>query len=247
MKLESIRIDGANGELPLAGLRYVPVGRAKRLVVVLAHGFTSGKYSLDSVAAFLAGRGHECVTFDVVGHKLGCTGGYMEHIGQAAENLRQTMAWIRANGSAESIAIIGHSMGAAAAVQVAAWEAASPNAARPLLGIACVCMGVNPTAGFDTVLGASMLKQRADYVQGTPAKELLSGLNDMLESANELGSLPVLLIAARSDVLLPVANVELLGERIGATADLRVIDAMHLDAPDRSRGLLLNWLEGLGA
>jgi pimeloyl-ACP methyl ester carboxylesterase len=246
MKLEPIIIESHDGAAPLAGLRYIPQQVQKPIGVVLAHGFTSAKHSMDSPAAYLAERGYACVTFDVVGHKLGCTGGVMHHICQAADNLAQALAWARKNLSVYHTAVIGHSMGAAAAIQVAAWESSEPNANRPLSGIACLCMGLNPMAGFETALGAAMLTQRADYVRGAPAKELLAGLNGMLDSASQIDQLAALMIAARSDVLLPVSSVHLLAERIGPSAEVRTIEAMHLDAPEKSRGILFRWLEGLG-
>jgi pimeloyl-ACP methyl ester carboxylesterase len=185
------------------------------------------------------------VTYDAVGHKLGCSGGQMHHITQAAENLRQAVEWMKANVLCSGIAVVGHSMGAAAAIQFAAWESSKPDSVKPLRGIACLCMGVNPIAGFSTPLGASMLNMRSDYVSGAPAIELLNGLSGMLESADKVGPLPVLLVAARNDVLLPVTSVEKLGERIGPTAEVRTIEAMHLDTPEKSRGLVYRWLEGL--
>ncbi len=247
MNLEPIRIQGADDAYPLASLRYIPDSNPKQIGIVLAHGFTSGKYSMDSLAAYLCERGFECVTFDAVGHKLGCTGGEMLCIDQAADNMRQAIAWMRANLPVARIAVVGHSMGAAAAIHTAACEQANPPAAMPLCGIVCLCMGVDPTAGFESSLGAAMLKQRGDYVRGAPAKDLLSGLNGMLDRAGKIGPLPTLLVGARNDVLLPVRNVEILGERLGATAEVRIIEAMHLDAPDKSRGIVIRWLEMLGA
>ena len=246
MKLEPVHIHGNGSDLSLIGLHYVPSLESKQTGVVLAHGFTSAKYSMDSPAAYLSERGYECVTFDAVGHKLGCTGGEMRYISQSADNLMQAVVWMRAHLAVSRIAVIGHSMGAAAAIQVAAWERVNPNAAIPLAGIACLCMGVNPTAGFDTALGASMLKVRSDYVSGAPAQELLQGLDGMLDAAANIGDLPTLLIAARNDVLLPVANVEMLAAKIGTQTSIRIVEAMHLDAPEKSRGALFNWLESLG-
>lgn len=246
MKLEPVRIYSTRNDIPLAGLHYTPEQEKKSIGVVLAHGFTSAKHSMDSPAAYLSEHGYECLTFDAVGHKLGCTGGEMQRIDQAADNLHQALAWLRTNLPVSRVAIIGHSMGAAAAIQVSAWEHAAPSPAKPLCGIACLCMGLNPSAGFETVLGAAMLAQRADYVRGKPAKELLAGLNGMLGAAAEIGAVPALLIAARHDVLLPVRNVEMLCKTMGTSAEVRIVEAMHLDVPEKSRGALYNWLEKLG-
>ena len=90
-----------------------------------------------------------------------------------------------------------------------------------------------------------MLRQRSDYVAGAPARLLLSGLHELLESAKLIRTTPVLLLAAKNDILLPVSAVDALHNRIGEMSTMRTVDAMHLDAVDRSRGLLYNWLEGL--
>src|SRR5690348_1620861 len=90
----------------------------------MAHGFTSGKYSMDSLANYLATRGFEALTFDFVGHKLGCSGGEMVTIAQAPANLADVLHWFRGVTEAERIVLVGHSMGAAAALATAAWEIA---------------------------------------------------------------------------------------------------------------------------
>ncbi len=247
MKIIKSKIPSSEPGILLDALRYVPEVNKRNLGVLLAHGFTSGKYSMDSAAAYLAERGYECVTYDAIGHKLGGTGGEMLHIRQSAENLRDALYWTSQNCEVSRLAVIGHSMGAAAALQAVAWhEETVDRQTQPafdLAAIACVCMGINPVSGFDSPLGAAMLKQRSDYVAGAPARELLSGLQELLDSARHIRSTPVLLLAAKNDILLPLAAVEALHNRIGEMSTMRTVDAMHLDAVDRSRGLLYNWLE----
>src|SRR5690242_2287330 len=101
----------------------MPEAPRKPVALLYAHGFTAGKYSLDGLASYLAGRGYEGLTFDFVGHKLGCSGGAMRHLSQATDNLAAVLAWLRRATDAEQIVLIGHSMGAAAALQVAARKA----------------------------------------------------------------------------------------------------------------------------
>jgi pimeloyl-ACP methyl ester carboxylesterase len=243
VKLESVLIPAEGATL--TGLRYVPEGRIKSTAIIYTHGFTSGKYSLDSLAGYLAGRGYPGLTFDLVGHKLGGTGGEMHRTVQAAENLRDALTWVRAHLEAAQVVLVGHSMGAAAGVQVAAWEHAMPGD-PPLAGIVGLCMGLEPATGFESKIGRAMLAQRHDYVTGAPALDLLTGLNTLVLSAAEIGDLPALFIAARQDVLISVARVEALAALAGPNASVVALDAAHLDAPDRSRATIIQWLEDQG-
>ena len=241
MKLESVRIPAEGATL--AALHYLPEGQVRPTVLLYTHGFTSGKYSLDTLAGYLAGRGYPGLTFDLIGHKLGGTGGEMRHTLQAAENLRDALIWVRGHLETAQVVLVGHSMGAAAGLQVAAWERQSPGT-PPLAGVISLCMGLEPAAGFASQIGRAMLAQRHDYVAGAPALELLTGLNSMVQTAAaEIGDLPALFIAARQDVLLSVARVEALAAIAGANASVVVLDAAHLDAPDRSRATIIQWLE----
>ena len=199
---------------------------------------------MDTLAGYLAGRGYETLTFDLVGHKLGATGGEMERTEQAAENMRDALAWMRRQTRAEKIVMVGHSMGAAAALQTAAWERQEPGI-PPLVGLICLCMGLEPARGFDGQIGKAMLAQRSDYVAGAPPLQLLTGLDRLLEAAREIGDLSTLLIAAKQDVLLTVERVEALAARIGPGAAVTVLETTHLEAPDKSRGAIANWLDRL--
>ncbi len=242
MRLEAVRIP--SGGVELAALRYVPDRPLRPTALIYAHGFTSGKYSLDNLANYLAGRGYPGLTFDFVGHKLGCTGGEMRHISQAAENLQDALRWLRAHSEAEQVVLIGHSMGWAAVLEVAAQERRHPsNDGARLAGIVCMSIGLEPTRGFDNAVGRTMLAQRSDYVVGAPALELLSGLDTLILATREIGNLPALFIAARQDVLVSVARVEQLAALAGPAASVTTLDTSHLDAPDRSRSTIAQWLD----
>jgi pimeloyl-ACP methyl ester carboxylesterase len=244
MRLEVVWIPGGVGTL--SGLHYVPEGDGRSIALVLAHGFTAGKYSVDGLAGYLAGRGYEAVTFDFVGHKLGCSGGAMERTGQAAENTRDALAWLRRRTAADRIVLVGHSMGAASVLQVAAWERQNPPAEGPkLAGIVCMGMGLEPAKEFQSPIGQAMLTQRQDYVVGAPALELLTGLRTMVLAAREIGDLPALFLSAKQDVLVSPARVEALAALVGPSASVLSIDSSHLEAPDRSRGPIAQWLEKL--
>lgn len=246
MKLEAVRIPSEG--VQLAALRYVHANVAHPTALLFAHGFTSGKYSLDLLASYLAGRGFEGLTFDFIGHKLGATGGEMHHTDQAVANLRDALAWLRQNTDATQIVLVGHSMGAAAALAVAAHERQHPSApdTARLAGIVCLCMGLEPSRGFSGAIGRAMLTQRSDYVAGAPAVQLLMGLEHLILAADRVGNLPALFIAARQDVLISPERVEGLAVRVGPSASVAIIESSHLEAPDRSRATISQWLEQQG-
>jgi len=246
VRLEMVTIP--SGSVELAGLRYLPEERLRPTALLYAHGFTAGKYSLDSLAGYLAGRGYAGLTFDFVGHKLGGSGGEMRRAQDVAVNLRDALTWLRHHSDAEKIVLIGHSMGAAAALQVAAWERERPAhaEAQRVAGVVCICLGTEPSRGFETAIGKTMLAQRSDYVVGAPARQLLQEVDTMALAAEEIGSLPALFIAARQDALISLAHVEELAELAEQPASVAVVDSSHLEAPDRSRGTIVQWLEKQG-
>jgi pimeloyl-ACP methyl ester carboxylesterase len=243
LKLELVGIPGDG--VTLAGLRYLPEGNGRDTALVYTHGFTAGKYSLDGLASYLALRGYEGLTFDLVGHKLGSTGGEMRSAEQAAENLRDALRWLRRHSGAQNVVLIGHSMGGAATLRAAAMEWQEGGAAlgqARLAGIVCLCVGRHPARGFEGVIGKTMLAQRSDYVTGAPPMELLQQLDALTLSASDVGDLPALFVAAKQDALVTPGRVEELARLVGPTATLVTLDTSHLEAPDRARPTVLQWL-----
>ena len=200
---------------------------------------------MDILAGYLAGRGYEGVTFDFVGHKLGATGGAMVRAAQAIENVQDVLGWFRDRTEARRIVLIGHSMGGAASLAAAAQEQNDfAGGKAKLAGVVSIAMGLNPSQGFSGAIGKAMLQQRADYVTGAPALELVQGVDKLVEQAAQLGDLPLLLAAAKQDVIVPVERIEALS-RLVANASLIQMESSHLEAPDRARAAILQWLDRL--
>ncbi len=153
MRLETVGI-AADG-VTLAALRYLPDRSPRPTALLFSHGFTAGKYSLDGLAGYLAGRGYEGLTFDFVGHKLGATGGEMWRAEQAVDNLSAALGWLRRHSAARNVVLIGHSMGAVATLGLAAREAMAHKEPEgsALAGLACLCTGLEPTRGFEGAIG----------------------------------------------------------------------------------------------
>jgi pimeloyl-ACP methyl ester carboxylesterase len=210
----------------------------------MAHGFTAGKYSLDGLAGYLADRGYVALTFDYVGHKLGDSGGEMRHASQAIDNAAAALVWLREHQSPEKVALIGHSMGGIAVLNVASRDSLR-DVPGALAGVVSLCAGVRATQGFSTPVGKAMLAQRSDYVAGAPAAWLIQELDGLAEAVSDLSYIPALFIAARQDVVVSPARVEELARAAGERATVTLIDTTHLEAPDRSRGTVLQWLDEL--
>lgn len=244
MRLDALAIPSAHGKL--AALHYGAEAGSADTVVIYSHGFTSGKYSMDSLASYLASRGYPGITFDFVGHKLGASGGEMRYLMQAADNLQDVLDWVRQRLQPPRVVLAGHSLGGLATLAVAAAELETPAASGvSLAGIACLCVGVSPGHGFESAVGQIMLNQRSDYVVGAPAWQLVGQLDELAASAERIDDLPTLLVAASQDILVPESRVHSLAARIGNAATVAVIESSHLEAPERSRRTLLEWLDVL--
>jgi fermentation-respiration switch protein FrsA (DUF1100 family) len=107
-------------------------------------------------------------------------------------------------------------------------------------------MGRHPSRGFEGVIGKTMLEQRRDYVAGAPALTLLQQLDSLTLAAGGVGLLPALFVAAKQDAVVPPEWVAELAALAGSTATLTVLDTTHLEAPDRARPTILQWLQAQG-
>ncbi len=235
MKLERATIP--SDAVRLAALIYAPNVRRFRAPIVLSHGLTASKESLDLLAGYLAGRGHVCVSFDFRGHKLGGSTGDLNHAEEALSDLACAAAWARDRFREPRCVLLGHSMGALLGLVLAA------RGGEGIESVVAIATGPNPSKGFKGPIGQALMRQRGDYVSGVGPAALLAELDEMAQSVGDLGSVPSLFVAARGDALVKPSRMAELTARAGAHAELIEVDGSHLDAADSARGPIAGWLE----
>lgn len=233
------RISIPNGPVVLAGLTYEPDTSPRDLCVVLAHGFTASKESMDLLASYLSLRGYPCLTFDFRGHKLGGSTGEIHHAVELVSDLETAITWATRAFHRPRCALVGHSMGALIALLVAQRE--------EVAGVVAIATGTHPSCGFDTAMGAAMLQQRTDYVLGVPPRILLEQFDSLTQHVEELGPKPALFVATRGDGLVKPARVRELAARVGPQAEFVEVEGSHLEAPDRARGIVAAWLDKISS
>jgi pimeloyl-ACP methyl ester carboxylesterase len=224
------------GDADLAALYYTPAGDGARAVpVVLAHGYTGSKETVDVMAGYLCASGHVCLTFDFRGHKLGGSTGQMLAARDAVDDLRAAIGDLRSHTGSSRVALVGHSMGGAAALVAASED-------PEVLGVAALGTSGSVLAGFGTRAGEALMAQRGDYVIGAPAGAILAELANLCGGAAPLGGRAVVFVAARGDVIVPSGSVRELALRHGPSAEMVVVEGGHMDLPVRARGFVAQWL-----
>src|SRR2546421_559713 len=118
MRLERVEIPC--GDVILSGLAYSPREVKGQVCLVLSHGFTASKESLDLLAAYLCARGHECLTYDFRGHKLGASTGDISSASDLLDDLRAAAEFAMSRFQRDGCILVGHSMGALISLLVGA-------------------------------------------------------------------------------------------------------------------------------
>ena len=234
MKLTKVNIPSDG--LVLSGLAYESEKRLG-IVAVLSHGYTASKESLDLLASYLAQKGSPCLTFDARGHKLGESGGEVASVRQLVSDLQNAVQFARDYFGCARIILAGHSMGGILSIATAAAAEGTG-----ITGVVVIAAGPNPGSGFETPVGEAMLALRSDYVSGIEPLQLLEELGYLIPSIEQLQELPTLFIAARSDVLVRSSRLQEMAERAGPLHQFKEIDGSHLEAPDKARGVVGNWI-----
>ncbi|MCC6731467.1 MAG: alpha/beta fold hydrolase [Chthonomonadales bacterium] len=234
MLLKRVTIDAVGSRL--AALHYRPEDARPGPCVVIAHGYTAAKESVDLLAAYLCVHGWHCVAFDFRGHKLGGSTGKMDQPSDAVADLDAAAAWALAETARGSCVLVGHSLGGLVAGAVGASRS-------EVAGVAVLASSASPLAGFHGPAGAALLRQRADYVEGTPAARFLEAVGSLAERIEALSSRPTLFVSARADMLAASRDVRELAARAGSGASVVEVDGGHMEVPARSRGVVAGWMD----
>lgn len=232
--MEIQRIEQSNEHFTVNALVYTPDPKRDRQVTVLmGHGFSVSKHHLDGLAAYLCYFGFEVINLDFPGHKMGASQGRLQSPSQLVECLQLA----RRNSGRENIVLLGHSMGAAAAIHAA-------TVMEDAIGLVVLGMGLDPTDRLEDKVVQSTLDWGAMYVDGLDGPEFLKKIKDELLPKMTDVTLPTLVVGGRQDFLMPVREVRKLAETAPeATTTVEWLDSNHADLPEEGKKVIRTWLE----
>lgn len=235
MKLELHRV-GANHN-GIAVLRYLP-RRPRGVTLAAAHGYSSSKQNLDPLCAFLAAHGCEVFSLDFPGHKLGASGGRLRDLDDCLDAMNAAVGFAGDRSGLRPY-VVGHSLGAIAALLLAARDAS-------IRGAIAIATGYRRAAAISALRRNFSTDLRSEYVDGASLPELFEGVDARLEEAlPHLAGRPVLYVAAAHDAMVPVSNVVELYERAPEPKRLAHIESNHTAAGENARTEVLQWLNDL--
>ena len=223
----------AAGRHEIAVLAYAP-RRSRRVSIVVGHGYSSSKHNLDALCAFLAGHGLAVDSLDFPGHKLGASIGAL----RSADDLVEAMSAVvdRARHRGDPVYVLGHSMGAQAALMTAA---AHPQVA----GAIAIATGLGRPAALDALGGRGAVDLRSSYVKGLTLEQLVAQTEPRVRAAlPALAGRPCLYIAAERDGMVTRASVEALYDAAPEPKDFVTVASDHTYAGEHSRSAVLAWL-----
>lgn len=227
------RIEQANEHFAINSLLYTPDTRKDRnLTILMGHGFSVSKHHLDGLASYLCYFGYEVINLDFPGHKMGASRGKLEHPSQLVEALQLA----RQCTDRDKIVLLGHSMGAAAAVRAA-------TEMEEAVGLVVLGMGADPTARFDDKIVTSTLQWGALYVEELDGKEFLLRIKDDLLPRMKNVSVPSLVVGGTKDFIIPVQEVKKLAEMAQGPNTLKLLECNHSDIPELGKKEIRQWLE----
>ncbi len=228
----TIKTDGAT----ISCLHYSPPVTKSRFCVVLSHGLTSSKESMDVLASYLAEKGFPTVTHDFRGHKLGGSTGELHQVMDLVLDTVAVCNIAMHRTGLHFVVPIGHSMGGIISLAVL-------HGIKNAIGVGVIASGPEPIKGFQGMAGQSLLRQRADYIEGISPETALKELGDLYAGMTPSKNHPALFVAAKDDFFAKSKPILAMVEKHGKRAEYAEVDGAHLEAPLRSRGVVTRWLE----
>ncbi len=225
---------------PEAGPRHAGATKAPGhgIPVVLAHGYTACKETMDVMAGYLCATGRLCMSFDFRGHKLGGSDGSMDSAADAVEDVLAVVERVMERSGRNRAGVVGHSMGGAAGLAAATKD-------NRIAGVALLGTAASAARSFDSAAGEVLMAQRGDYVIGAPASSILLETGRLCRNAVGLIGIPTLFVAGRADIIVRADAVRELAHSYGANAEFVVVEGGHMDLPVRARGFVAGWLDRL--
>lgn len=226
------RTDGRNNAI--AVLEYLP-RRPRGVALIAGHGYSSSKHNLDSLCAFLSAHGFHVYNFDFPGHKLGASGGVLHSFDDCIDAMQAVVQAARDRGDG-AIYTMGHSMGAATALHVAA---ADPGVA----GAVAIATGYGRPSALDALRAAGATDFRSSYVDGADLPALFADADQRFErTLPALQGRPVLYVAASRDAMVSSQSVRELYDRAPEPKTFATIESDHTFAGENARATVLQWL-----
>ncbi|WP_054949085.1 alpha/beta hydrolase [Numidum massiliense] len=227
------RIEQTNDNFTINTLRYTPDARkARNLGIVMGHGFSVSKHHLDGLASYLCYIGYEVVNLDFPGHKMGASRGKLTH----PEDLIEAVQLARRSTEQSRVVLLGHSMGAAAAVGAA-------TQIDGVVGLVTLGMGANPEARFNNKYVTSALKWGSMYVEDLDGEQFLQHMKKELLPRIQDVTVPALVVGATKDFIIPVSSVKQLAALASGPTAVEILETSHQDLPEDAKKTVRRWLE----
>lgn len=227
------RVEQSNERYTINSLVYTPDAQKDRnLTILMGHGFSVSKHHLDGLASYLCYFGYEVINTDFPGHKMGASRGKLEHPSQLIEALQLA----RRCTDRDKIVLLGHSMGAAAAVRAS-------TEMEEAVGLVVLGMGADPTTRFKDKIVTSTFEWGALYVDELDGEHFLSRIKEELLPYMKNVTVPSLVIGGTKDYIIPVQEVEKLAEMAQGPNKLKLLDCNHSELPEAGKKHIRQWLE----
>ncbi len=221
----------------IAALRYGP-RRPRGVTIVAGHGYSSSKHNLDPLCSFLSAQGFSIFSLDFPGHKLGASGGKLRGVEDCVDAMEAVVDMARTIDD-QPLYVMGHSMGAMAALFTAA---RNPD----VDGAISIATGYGRPSALAALKAAGKTDFRSSYVDGVDLSALVADVGAWYERyLPQLAGRPCLYISATRDAMVSMASTRDLYDRAPDPKSFATVESDHTNAAENSRTEVLQWLNQL--